>query len=74
MTLGTSDQLLLRVEEAARLLNISRSHLYDELNAGMIPLVYIGAARRVPRRALEAWIERQVEQQSEATDDLQDRR
>ncbi len=73
MTLAT-DQLLLRVEEAARLLGISRSHLYDELNAGTIPSVYIGAARRVPRRALEAWIDRQVEQHSEATDELGNRR
>jgi excisionase family DNA binding protein len=48
---------LLRPLDAAALLNISRSKLYDEIARGRIPIVRVGNLRRIPRR----WIDRQVE-------------
>lgn len=60
MTTETGDPVLLRVAEAARLLGISRAHMYNEMNAGRLPSLRIGTARRVPRHALEQWIDRQV--------------
>jgi excisionase family DNA binding protein len=48
---------LLRVEEAARLLRIGRSKLYQLLARGELPVVRIGRSVRIPRRALEEWIE-----------------
>ena len=47
---------LLRVEEAARLLRIGRSKLYQLLARGELPVVRIGRSVRIPRRALEEWI------------------
>ncbi len=48
---------LLRPEEAARLLGISRSKLYELLAAGEIVSVSIGTSRRIPRDALARWID-----------------
>ena len=51
--------ILLKVEEAARLLSIGRSKLYELLAAGEIPAVHIGRAVRINREALEAWVREQ---------------
>lgn len=48
--------LLLRIEEAARLLGLGRSTVYELLYKGEIPSVRIGAARRIPLAALTQWI------------------
>jgi len=48
--------LLVRVEEAARLLSLSRSTLYEMLASGELPSVKFGAARRVPVVALKQWV------------------
>jgi len=45
--------LLLRVAEAAEMLAISRSTLYQLVAAGRVPVVRLGRAVRVPRRELE---------------------
>jgi excisionase family DNA binding protein len=47
---------LLRVEVAARTLQIGRSKAYQLIATGELPSVRIGAAVRVPREALDAWI------------------
>jgi excisionase family DNA binding protein len=52
-----SDKLLLSVDEAARLLSIGRSHLYDHLLRGSLRSVRIGRSRRIAARDLEAFIE-----------------
>lgn len=51
---------LLRVEEVAQLLGISRARAYAMAADGRLPSVTIGRSRRVPVRELEAWIQRQV--------------
>jgi excisionase family DNA binding protein len=45
--------ILLRVSEAARLLSISRSTMYQLTASGKVPVVRLGGTVRVPRRALE---------------------
>lgn len=44
---------LLRVNECCRFLGISRSLVYELMDAGKIPFVKIGRSRRVPRQALK---------------------
>jgi len=51
------EPLLLHVTEAARLLGCSRSKAYELVATESIPTVRLGRSVRVPRRALEAWIE-----------------
>lgn len=49
--------LLLKVEQAAKLLNVSRSGLYVLLTSGEIPgVIRFGRSVRIRRDALEAWI------------------
>lgn len=55
-----TEPLLVRVEEAARLLSLSRSTIYEMLDSGELPSVRRGAARRIPIAALHAWIARQT--------------
>jgi excisionase family DNA binding protein len=49
---------LLRPEEAAEVLGIGRSTLYELLAAGQIESVHIGKARRIPVASLEQYVER----------------
>lgn len=52
------ERLLLRPEEAAKLLGVGRSKLYQLLAAGDIPCVMLGSrCRRVPLDALRRWVE-----------------
>jgi excisionase family DNA binding protein len=41
-----------RVEAAGRFLGISRSRLYELMDAGELPFVKFGRSRRIPHRAL----------------------
>ena len=43
---------LMRVDEAARFLGISRGSLYNLMGGGLLPFVKIGRSRRIPRRAV----------------------
>jgi excisionase family DNA binding protein len=53
--------LLVRVEEAARLLSLSRSTLYELLASGQIPRVKLGASVRIPTAALQEWVAKNTE-------------
>ena len=55
------DRLLLRPVEAAEVIGVGRSRMYELLAAGDIPSVRIGSSIRVPVDALRAWIDRQLE-------------
>lgn len=48
--------LLLRVEDAAKVLSLSRSTVYEMLAKGELPSVKYRSARRVPLAALEKWV------------------
>ncbi|NNJ12002.1 helix-turn-helix domain-containing protein [Chloroflexales bacterium ZM16-3] len=54
------EPLLVRVEEAARILSLSRSTIYEMMDAGELPSVRRGTARRIPVDALRAWVARQT--------------
>ena len=50
------EKLLLRPMEAARLLSISRSKIYELISEGVIESVRIGRSVRVPVQALHSFI------------------
>ncbi|KLL10166.1 MULTISPECIES: helix-turn-helix domain-containing protein [Protofrankia] len=52
------NKLLLTPTEAADLLGVSRTTVYELLNAEQIESVRIGRARRIPRAALVAYVDR----------------
>jgi len=52
------DKLLLTPREAAEVLGIGRSKLYELLQAGQIPSVRIGKCRRIPATALRELVEK----------------
>lgn len=52
----TPAPLLIRVEEAARMLSLGRSTIYELMASGELPSVTIGTARRIPLAALQSWI------------------
>jgi excisionase family DNA binding protein len=55
--------LLLKPEQAAERLGISRSRVYKLISEGTLPSITIGKSRRVPADALRRWVkERQSEQ------------
>lgn len=64
---GTADRdlgppVLLKFDEAARLLHISRSRMYELVARGEVPgLFTFGRSRRISRTALERWIAEQVD-------------
>lgn len=51
------ERLLLRPEEAAEVLGLSRRTVYMLLAAGSIQSVKIGGCRRIPSDALRAYVE-----------------
>ena len=52
-----SNRLLLRPMEAAELLGVGRSKLYELIADGNIPTVHIGKRLRIPVEELKAWIQ-----------------
>lgn len=53
-TMEKIEPIFLRPVEAARTLNVSRSRIYEMLNAGTIPAVRLeGRTWRIPRAAIE---------------------
>lgn len=53
--------LLLRVGEAAKLLSISRTKVYEMIAAGELPFIKVRDSLRVPYADLESWIEERKE-------------
>ncbi len=48
---------LYRVEEAAQLLGVSRTRIFDLIKLGELRSVKIGSSRRIPAGALDEYIE-----------------
>ncbi|GII56306.1 hypothetical protein Pth03_46950 [Planotetraspora thailandica] len=59
-------RLLVTVPQAADLLAISRSKLYELINSGAVVSVRIDGSRRVPVSALNDYIDRLTEQERAA--------
>lgn len=55
------ERIMVRPEEAAELLGISRSTAYFLIKSGAIPARRVGARLRVPLEALRAWARREDE-------------
>ncbi len=55
--------LLLKPEEAAAELRLSRATVYGLLATGRLESVTVGRARRIPRAALERFVERLASEQ-----------
>ncbi len=58
---------LLTVSEAAHIMGVSRSLLYQRVLSGEIPSVKIGRARRIPVEAIDEFIARELADQADAT-------
>jgi excisionase family DNA binding protein len=56
-------QLLFTVAEAAELLSLGKSTVYEEIAAGRLGSVRVGRARRVPATALESYVQKLREEQ-----------
>jgi excisionase family DNA binding protein len=61
---------LLRPEEAAELLGIGRSKLFELLASGAIRSVRIGNARRIPLSAVQEFVQRLTASGETSADDL----
>ncbi len=51
------DKLLVSPEEAAEMLGVGRSMVYDLMRTLALPSVKIGRAQRIPTAALRAFVE-----------------
>jgi excisionase family DNA binding protein len=58
----STERLLLTVEEAARQLHIGRTFAWELVRKGELPVVRLGRCVRVPRQALQEWLDRRVEE------------
>ena len=57
--LATLDEpILVRVEEAARLLSLSKSMVYQLINRGDLRATPPGGPRRVLRASIDEWVDR----------------
>ena len=50
------DQLLFKIEEAAKVLGASRSTVYRLMNSGQLVSIKVGSSRRVTRQALDRFV------------------
>jgi excisionase family DNA binding protein len=61
---GPASQLLLTAEQAATVLAICRTKVYDLLRRGELDSVQIGTSRRIPYEALPEYVQRLRSDQS----------
>jgi excisionase family DNA binding protein len=65
-TEASIEPLLVRVEEAARILSLSRSLIYRMMDSGELPSIKRGTARRIPLAAIRAWVAKHSEHPGES--------
>jgi len=69
-------KLLLTPEEAAAILSIGRTRVYELMGSGDLTSVRIGISRRIPRAAVESFVSRlllDARVHTDAVDDLMER-
>jgi excisionase family DNA binding protein len=54
------EKLLLRPTEAAEVISLGRSKMYDLIAKGVIPSIRIGKSVRVPADGLREWVKAQA--------------
>jgi excisionase family DNA binding protein len=57
-------KLLIKPSEAAELLGVGRSKVYQMLAAGELPSLRVGALVRIPSDALRRWVEERTKHRS----------
>ena len=57
---------LLRIDDVANRLSVSRATTYRLIQRGILPVVHIGTTIRVPAEALDCWLRDQVQSTSPA--------
>lgn len=57
--------LLLKVTEAAKLLQLGRDRIYELIASGRLPALHFGRTIRIPRDALPRFIEAESREQSQ---------
>jgi excisionase family DNA binding protein len=62
----TGPRVLLTVEQAAERLSISRTNMFKLIKAKDIESVRIGQLRRIPASAIDAYVQRLIEEQNAA--------
>jgi len=65
---ASDESLLLRPVEAARLLGIGRSKLFEMLARQELPVIRLGRCVRIPRRELGLWINQNLDLETAARD------
>lgn len=63
-TPATQQKLAYTISEAAALLSLSRSLVYELINAGQIDTIKIGRARRITANQLRAYVTKREEESS----------
>jgi len=58
---GSREPWLLRVEDVADLLGVSRSSVYNLMNTQELPSIRIAGCRRIPEDRLREWLAQQSE-------------
>ena len=61
-------KLLLSPDETCEAIGVKRAQLFKMLASKEIPSIKLGKLRRIPVAGLQAWVQRQVEQQAELED------
>jgi excisionase family DNA binding protein len=62
------EPMLLRPVEAARILGIGRSKLFEMLARSELPVIRFGRCVRIPRRDLGLWVDQNLEAEMAARD------
>lgn len=61
-----SNQTCYSIEQASKILGISRAKMYDLLRRPDFPVIDIGHRKLIPRRQLEEWLDQQCFQKQDA--------
>ena len=64
-----AEPALLKVKEVARIIGFGRSKTYQMIRAGELPSIAIDGNIRVPRKALEHWLDQKTNSASTKSTD-----
>lgn len=65
-----NEKLTLSVEEAGKLLGVSRQIAYQLSRRADFPTLHIGRRVLVPRKQLEQWMDRQIQGSTDGSDQI----
>ena len=65
------EQLLLRIEEVGQLLSLGTTKIRELVASGELRSIHVGRAVRIPRRALDQWLDAQSPRGTQRYDPLE---